>query len=93
MSVFAVRGSKLAARRVGGEMVILSAEDSSLFVLNESGTRIWEAADGRRSTEEIANALCAEYEIDADTARRDVDEFVRALEAAGVLSTFDEASG
>ena len=93
MRVVAVRGTKLAARRVGDELVILSAEDSSLFVLNESGTTIWEAADGRRSTEEIADTLCAEYEIDADTARRDVDEFVRALTAVGLLCTFDEARG
>ena len=40
MSTCVVRGDKLAARKVGGEMVILSAEDSSMFLLNEVGTAI-----------------------------------------------------
>ncbi len=91
MSVFVVRGAKLAARKVGGEMVILSAEDSSLFVLNEVGTTIWEAADGRTSIQGIADAMCLEYDVDPDTALRDVEEFVHALAAAGVLSTSEQA--
>lgn len=91
MSVFVVRGAKVAARKVGGEMVILSAEDSSLFVLNEVGTTIWEAADGRTSIQTIADAMCLEYDVDSDTALRDVEEFVQALAEAGVLSTSDQA--
>jgi hypothetical protein len=91
MSRFVVRGAKLAARKVGGEMVILAAEDSSLFVLNAVGTTIWEAADGRTSIDAIADAMSLEYDVDATTARRDVKEFVEALAEAGVLSMSDEA--
>jgi hypothetical protein len=91
MSVFVVRGAKLAARKVGGEMVILSAEDSSLFVLNEVGTTIWEAADGCTSIQAIVDAVCLEYDVDPETALRDVEEFVQTLATAGVLSTSDQA--
>ena len=87
-----VPGDKLAARKVGGEMVILSAEDSSLFLLNEVGTAIWEAADGRRSIQAIADALCAEYDVDSATALADVTEFIEALAAAGIVSLSDEAA-
>jgi hypothetical protein len=83
---FVRRGDRLAARQVGGEMVILSADDSSLFVLNEVGTLIWEAADGRTTLEGIAGGVCREFDVDAETAQRDVAEFVRALAAAGVVS-------
>ena len=93
MSVVVVPGDKLAARKVGGEMVILSAEDSSLFLLNEVGTAIWEAADGRRSIQAIADALCAEYDVDRATALADVTEFVESLTAAGILSVAEEAAG
>jgi hypothetical protein len=92
MSVVVVPGDKLAARKVGGEMVILSAEDSSLFLLNEVGTAIWEAADGRRSIQAIADALCAEYDVDAAMALADVTEFIDALAAAGIVSLSDEAA-
>ena len=53
MSRFIVRGDKLAARKIGGEMVILAAENSNVFVLNEVGTTIWEAADGSTPIEAI----------------------------------------
>ena len=93
MSGPVVRGDKLAARKVGGEMVILSAEDSSLFLLNDIGTAIWEAADGRRSIQAIADVLCAEYDVDRATALADIAEFVESLAAAGVLSVSDGAAG
>lgn len=91
MSLFVQRGERLAARKVGGEMVILAADDSSLFVLNELGTVIWETADGQTPVQTIADRVCAEYDVDAETARRDVEEFVRALAAAGVVTTSGEA--
>ena len=93
MSTCVVRGDKLAARKVGGEMVILSAEDSSLFLLNEVGTAIWEATDGHRSIQAIADVLCAEYDVDRATALADVMEFVESLSAAGILSLAEEAAG
>jgi hypothetical protein len=86
MSVRVLRGDRLAARKVGGEMVILSADDSSLFVLNEVGTVIWEAADGGTTLEAIAAGVCREFDVELETARHDVLEFVHALAAAGVMS-------
>jgi len=89
---FVRRGDRVAARRVGSEMVILSADDSSLFVLNEVGTLIWEAADGRTTLDAIAGGVCREFEVDTETARRDVAEFVQALAAAGVVSLSEDQS-
>ena len=70
--------------------MILSAEDLSLFVLNETGTAIWEAADGRTPMRAIADALCTDYEVERDQAERDVVAFVRALAAAGVVTIREE---
>jgi len=92
MSVFVRRGERLAARKVGGEMVILSADDSSLVVLNEVGTAIWEAADGATTLQAIADRVSAVYDVDVETARRDVDDFVRALAHAGIVTTSTEAT-
>jgi hypothetical protein len=92
MSLFVVRGDRVAARKVGGEMVILSADDSSLFVLNELGTAIWEAADGRTSLHAIAEGVCLAYDVDRETALRDIEAFVSELAAAGVVSTLERAA-
>ena len=76
--VFIAKGPRLAARKVGGEMVILSAD--------------WEAADGRTTVQAIvADVICREFDIDGESAARDVDEFVRELSSHGILRTSAEA--
>jgi hypothetical protein len=92
IDVFVARSQRLAARKVAGEMVILLADDSSLFVLNAVGTAIWEAADGGTPLASIVeDVICHQYEIDRETALRDTLEFVSALEAHGLLRTSDAA--
>jgi Coenzyme PQQ synthesis protein D (PqqD) len=90
--LYIARGERLAARKVAGEMVILGADDSSLYVLNEIGTAVWDAADGRRSVQAIVDdVICGEYDVDRETALRDVTDFVEALSVHGVLRTSGRA--
>jgi hypothetical protein len=90
---FVTRGARLAAREVGGEMVILAADDSSLYVLNEVGTAVWHAADGRTPLHEIASRIARDYEVDVEMALDDVREFVGALAVAGVVAISAEMVG
>ena len=83
---YLARSSRIAARKLGGEMVIMSAEDSSLYTLNEVGTVIWEAADGRTPLAEIIErVVCAKFDVDPSTALRDAEEFVEALTKHKIL--------
>jgi Coenzyme PQQ synthesis protein D (PqqD) len=89
--VFFTRAGKLAARKVAGEVVILRADDSSLYVLNPVATAVWEAADGRTSLDAVVrDVICRDYDVDPDTALRDASEFVVALAAQGILRTSDQ---
>ena len=92
--VFIAREERLAARRVAGEMVILSADDSSLYVLNELGALLWDAADGTTPLREIVRrVVCEEYDVDQETGLRDAESFVRQLAEHGVLRVADVAGG
>ena len=85
-TTYIARSTAVAARRLGDEMVIMSALDSTLFSLNDVGAILWEAADGRTSLDRIVRErVCPTYEVDATTALRDAEEFVQALAARGVL--------
>jgi hypothetical protein len=85
--IVVARASRVAARKVAGEMVVLSADDSSLYVFNGIGTAVWEAVDGRTPISAIVeDVICREYEVDPERARRDVEEFVGALVSHGVLT-------
>jgi hypothetical protein len=91
-NLFVARGDRLAARKVAGEMVVLCADDSSLYVLNALGTELWLAADGRTPLSTIVDeVVCRHYDVDRGTALRDVTAFVEALVAHGVLRSSTEA--
>jgi hypothetical protein len=89
--LFITRGDRLAARKVAGDMVILNADDSSLYVLNAIGTELWLAADGRTPMSAIVEDVCRRYDVDRETALNDVRAFVEGLAVHGVLRISAEA--
>jgi Coenzyme PQQ synthesis protein D (PqqD) len=71
---------------IGGEMMIMSAVDSTFFTLNEVATSIWQAADGCTPLAEIVSSkICSEFDVDPDQAGRDVEQFVSDLSQHGIL--------
>jgi len=84
--LYIARSHEIAARVLDGEMMIMSARDSTLFSLNELGTMIWQAADGATSLEEIvAQKICPEYDVEPGQALKDSETFVRELAEHGIL--------
>lgn len=80
------RSRSVAFRRLGQETIVMSSTDSTLFNLNEVATVIWESADGCTPLCEIVQSrICAEYEVEPETALRDAEEFVAQLAEHGLL--------
>lgn len=85
------RSTAVVSRLLGGEMVIMSAEDSTLFTLSEVATVIWEAADGCTPLSALVERLvCSEFDIALATAYRDAEAFVEELATHGILLVSDE---
>ena len=83
---YIARSTQIAARMLGGEMMVMSVTDSTFFTLNEVATTIWQAADGHTPLSKIvAEKVCGEFEIDAATAARDTEQFVADLSQHGIL--------
>lgn len=88
---YIARSSAIAARMLAGEMMIMSAIDSTFFTLNDTATLIWQAADGTTPLSQIvADKLCAEYDIDPKSATSDVEQFVNELCRHGILIASDQ---
>lgn len=86
MSKYIAKSSAIASRLLGGEMMIMSAADSTFFTLNPVATVIWQAADGRTPVSDIvAHHVCTEFEVDPEIAHRDVERFVEELSSHGIL--------
>jgi|SRR5215469_7033638 len=87
---YIARSTKIAARNLGGEMMIMSAVDSTFFTLNPVATVIWQAADGKTPLSQIVSEqVCSEFEVEPEQARRDAEEFVSQLSQHGILLISD----
>jgi hypothetical protein len=90
MSVYIARSSAIAARSLDGEMIIMSARDSTLFTLNEVATEIWKAADGVTPLDRIVrDRVCAQFEVEPDAACADAEVFCTQLAGHGILLISD----
>ena len=59
---------------------------TSMITINETGEFIWRQLGSETTIEEIATAMCNEYEIDYETAKNDVEAFVEILKNNKVLA-------
>jgi methyltransferase-like protein len=71
-------------RKTGNEYVLVPianniADMNSVYTLNETGAFIWEQIDGKRSVQEIISVLIEEYEIDNESASKDVFAFIENM--------------
>jgi hypothetical protein len=88
---YIARSSAIAARLIGGEMMIMSAVDSTFFTLNEVATLIWQSADGRTPLSAIvSDKICPEFEVDPGQASRDAEQFVTDLCQHGILTMSEQ---
>lgn len=71
-------GDWLAAK-VGSELVMMSAAKGNYIGLSEVGARIWELIEAPRTIESLCDALIAEYAVDPETCRAEVDAFLATL--------------
>jgi Coenzyme PQQ synthesis protein D (PqqD) len=75
-----------ASRQLGGEVIIMSAIDSTLFTLNEVASVIWKCADGATPLHEIVETkICAEFDVDFTMAFADAERLVFELAEQRVL--------
>src|ERR1700693_5223204 len=83
---YIAKSSAIASRLLGGEMMVMSSVDSTFFTLNPVASVVWQAADGVTPLHEsVAEHVCAEFEVNAETAHRYVERFVEELSQHGIL--------
>ena len=91
---YVARSPDVAARMLGDEMMIMSAKNSALFTLNETGASLWNAADGITPLHELVERrICAEFAVDTAEALRDAEELVAVLAEYGLITLSDAPAG
>jgi hypothetical protein len=78
-------------REVAGQWVVVPlgervVEFSGIMTLNETGAFLWKKLEsGVQNEEELVAALLAEYDVDKETAQRDVSEFISDVNEKGLV--------
>lgn len=82
----------LKLRRIGNRHMIVEASDScvnltNVYSLNGTAALLWEAVckDGVRNLRELAEELCATYDVGYGRALRDVERQLEEWEKMGLL--------
>ena len=69
-----------------GEKVMMNLDKGEYFMMNEVGSRIWEIISEPINVKEIISTLRNEYEVDEETCKDTVIEFLGRLNNANLIS-------
>jgi hypothetical protein len=77
--------SGVHARHFGDELVILDLASGTYFGLDQVGAAIWDGLLAGLSAPEIAEQICASYDVEPTRAANDVTDLVSRLLREGLL--------
>ena len=77
-------------RTIAGETILIPSgaaaqKFNGLVTVNAIGAFIWDVLQTPHDLEGLVTRITEEYEVDADTARRDAEEFLSELRRIGAL--------
>ncbi|MDD5185282.1 MAG: PqqD family protein [Paludibacter sp.] len=77
--------SKFVVRVVGNELILVPltgnvAQMNELFTMNETGKFIWENLGEKTTIENLETLVTEAFDVDADTAKKDIENFIKKLE-------------
>ena len=70
---------------IDGKAIIINLESGSYFLLNETGSRLWQLLDGKRNVKEIVKKIHSEFEAEQHIIEKDVSELIAKLEKEGLV--------
>lgn len=77
-------------REVAGSFIVVpigegAIDFSGVISLNEVGAFLWHVLEKDSTDEELLQAILNEYDIDSETAKNDIAEFVEKLKGADLI--------
>lgn len=81
---------EMILREIAGENILVPSADTvldlnGLFVVTETGAFIWKLLPKVESEIEILDNMLEEYEIDKETAQKDISDFLERLRCFGII--------
>jgi hypothetical protein len=79
-----------AKREIAGSHIVVpvgknAKEFNGMITLNESGAFFWDCFQKDITVDEAVKLVCAEYDVDPERARADIEKFVKLLSDNGIF--------
>lgn len=58
----------------------------AMITLNKTGAFLWKQLEEERTEEELLANMLEEYDIESETAKADIGQFIEKLETNGILN-------
>ena len=75
-----IKEKDLEMKAFEGETIVLNPKEGDFFKLNEVGALILKHLDGKNSTDDIVKKVTEQFDVKADKAEKDVNDFIKELE-------------
>lgn len=77
-------------RDIAGQAVVVPlgsrvVEFNGIMTLSESGALLWRKLENDASFEEMVDLLITEYDIDRETAGKDIENFLESMRSKNIL--------
>jgi hypothetical protein len=84
------RKKECLLRKIGEMYMIVPVENKQILLdrivlINETGAYLWDLLEREMTKEEMLDAMQSEYSIDREVAEDDLTEFLKKMQAAGLL--------
>ena len=81
-----IRNKDIAWQTVEGQVLIVTPDNSTIHILNSTGSEIWGFLEKtKRSIEEIVSYVCDEFEVEKERAFEEVSKFIAELSDKGII--------
>lgn len=75
---------------VGGESVLLNLKNECYFGLDDVGTQMWKTLVASDSIQVAYETLLAEYDVEANRLRADLEDLIQKLVEQGLMEVGSE---
>jgi len=82
---FLKRKDGIAWRTIEGTTFLVNPSTKKIFPLNEVGKAVWESLEEKKNGAALAEIISAEFEVDGETAKKDLSEFLDQLLKEGLI--------
>ena len=82
-------------REIAGDYIIIPTgktvlEFNGLITVNEVGVTLWNMLQEEVTVDQLVQGVLAQYDVDEEVAREDIQEFLDTLDKGGILVKDEE---